>query len=131
MKTAVILGLATAWTAGAVGCGDKEAADDAPPAATTAETTENAADAEIEKALANLSPEDRELVVLMKDCPVSGEPLGSMGEPIKITKGGKSLFICCEGCREAAEKNFDDLIAKIEAKKAAAPASEPADAPAS
>ena len=43
---------------------------------------------EIEKALASLSAEDKELVMMMEDCPVSGEPLGSMGTPIKVTKDG-------------------------------------------
>ena len=68
------------------------------------------------------------MVVMIEDCPVSDQPLGSMGTPIKVTKGDHSLFICCEGCRELAEKNFDDYIAKIDAKKAAAePADESAD----
>ncbi len=42
---------------------------------------------QIEKNLANLSAEDRALAMKQKDCPVSGEPLGSMGEPIKIREG--------------------------------------------
>jgi len=31
-------------------------------------------------------------------CPVSGEKLGSMGEPIKVQVGEESIFLCCKGC---------------------------------
>jgi hypothetical protein len=119
------------WAAGSLGCRSEEASE-APAEAPAADSSAS----EIEKALASLSAEDKELVVMMGDCPVSGEPLGSMGTPLKVTKGDRSLFICCEGCREMAEKNFDDYIAKVDAKKASAePAEEseeePAEAPTS
>ena len=46
-------------------------------------------------------------------CPVSGEPLGSMGKPIKLTVEGREVFICCAGCegslRENPEKYFGEL----------------------
>jgi len=46
-------------------------------------------------------------------CPVSGEPLGSMGKPIKLTVEGREVFICCAGCedtlREDPEKHFSIL----------------------
>jgi hypothetical protein len=121
--TLSVLGFVTLLSGILLGCGEKDAAV-APGEMPAADAGASA----IEKALASLSAEDRELVVMMGDCPVSGEPLGSMGTPLKVTKGDRSLFICCESCRELAEKNFDDYIAKIDAKKAAA---EPAEAPAS
>ena len=31
-------------------------------------------------------------------CPVSGEKLGSMGEPIKVKVGKEAVFMCCKGC---------------------------------
>ena len=31
-------------------------------------------------------------------CPVSGEKLGSMGQPIKVKVGEETLFMCCKGC---------------------------------
>lgn len=34
-------------------------------------------------------------------CPVSGEPLGSMGEPIVVTVEGRAAKLCCGGCRKA------------------------------
>jgi len=48
--------------------------------------------------LASLSPEDRELVAKQKNCPVTGELLGSKDEPLKITVGDRAFFVCCPGC---------------------------------
>lgn len=31
-------------------------------------------------------------------CPVSGEALGSMGEPIVVTHEGKEVKLCCKSC---------------------------------
>lgn len=31
-------------------------------------------------------------------CPVSGEKLGSMGDPIKVRMGEQDIFLCCKGC---------------------------------
>jgi YHS domain-containing protein len=31
-------------------------------------------------------------------CPVSGEKLGSMGDPIKVQVGPETIFLCCKGC---------------------------------
>jgi hypothetical protein len=31
-------------------------------------------------------------------CPVSSEPLGSMGEPIIVTHEGKEVQLCCKSC---------------------------------
>lgn len=82
------------------------AAGDA-PAAAPVETT-----AAENGELAELSQDDRELAAAQKICPVSGEPLGSMGTPIKVTVGDRSLFVCCSGCEEEARKNFDQLYVK-------------------
>ncbi|GAA4469922.1 hypothetical protein GCM10023156_62650 [Novipirellula rosea] len=37
-------------------------------------------------------------VINNKLCPVMGEPLGSMGDPVPVTVGGETLFVCCRGC---------------------------------
>ena len=52
-----------------------------------------------------LSPEDQKLARAQKDCIVSGEPLGSMGTPVKVTHGGRTYFLCCESCRKPFLKN--------------------------
>jgi len=38
-------------------------------------------------------------IAIQKICPVMGEPLGSMGTPIKVKIGEEELFLCCEACR--------------------------------
>jgi hypothetical protein len=53
----------------------------------------------IAQALAQLSEEDRRLAEQQQTCPVSGEALGSMGVPVKVSVAGRDVFICCEGCR--------------------------------
>lgn len=59
----------------------------------------------IAKALAALSPADRELAERQKTCPVSGEALGSMGTPVKVTVEGRDVFLCCAGCEGELRSN--------------------------
>ena len=54
--------------------------------------------------LAKLSPEDRALAEKQKTCPISDEPLGSMGVPIKTKIDGKDVFVCCKGCLDELKK---------------------------
>lgn len=42
--------------------------------------------------------EDAAKIELQKVCPVMDEPLGSMGQPVKLMVGGKPMFLCCKGC---------------------------------
>jgi YHS domain-containing protein len=39
-------------------------------------------------------------IAVQKICPVMGEPLGSMGTPVKVKIGEEELFLCCEACRK-------------------------------
>jgi hypothetical protein len=55
-----------------------------------------------EQALDRLAPADRELARQQRTCPITGEPLGSMGTPIFIVRDGKKVFLCCKRCEEAA-----------------------------
>ena len=90
----------------AAGCNTK-----APPAAES--KAEMNADDEIAAALAKLdNPADREAATQQAICPVSDHALGSMGPPIKVTHGGKSLFLCCEGCKEEFDKDPSTFLAK-------------------
>jgi entry exclusion lipoprotein TrbK len=111
------LGAIVAAAAVVSGCSESQPPQE-PAASSTVERVasmeDNVQNAEIEKELEKLSPEDRKLVLAQKICPVSGEPLGSMGPPLKVTVDGKSFFICCEGCREEAEKNFAEHLAKVQ-----------------
>jgi len=48
----------------------------------------------------------------METCLVSGEKLGSMGEPVEFVHEGREVRLCCKGCR----KDFDADSAKWMAK---------------
>ena len=37
-------------------------------------------------------------IAAQKVCPIIDEPLGSMGTPIKVSVGGKPIYLCCKGC---------------------------------
>ncbi len=78
---------------------------------------EESQDATIDAALARLSEEDRRLARLQRICPVSKAPLGSMGPPKKVQVDGRSVFICCEGCRKPLLDDPDKYLAVLEAAK--------------
>ena len=96
-----------------VGCSDaskRDAAQQAAPASTTQSQT--AAD-EITEALAKLEPADRAAAIAQGVCPVSEEKLGSMGAPLKVSADGRYVFLCCDGCKEAFEKEPQTFLAKM------------------
>ncbi len=66
-----------------------------------------------------LSPTDRAAALAQQTCPVTGKPLGSMGPPPRLEVQGRSLFLCCEGCRAAVEREPGKYLAKL--KPMAAP----------
>jgi hypothetical protein len=105
--------LSTVLGATLVGCSAEQKADPGSATATpstqssTAETSQPSdEDAEVTIALAKLSPEDRALAEAQKTCPVTGELLGRMGIPIKVTVEGRDAFVCCEGCVDELKNNF-------------------------
>jgi hypothetical protein len=53
---------------------------------------------------------DARAVAALKNCPVSKEDLGSMGGPLKVTRGDKSTFICCKGCLKELQANPDKFF---------------------
>lgn len=60
---------------------------------------------EISVELAKLSKDDRLLAEKQRFCPISKESrLGSMGMPVKLMLDGEAVFLCCEGCEDAAKK---------------------------
>lgn len=64
-----------------------------------------------------LSPDDQALADAQGYCVETGEPLGSMGTPIKLTIKGQPVFICCKGCQKDAEEHPDQTLAKVEELK--------------
>ena len=46
-------------------------------------------------------------------CVVSGELLGSMGEPVVLEHNGTTVKLCCDGCVEEFESDPDKYVAKL------------------
>jgi YHS domain-containing protein len=55
-------------------------------------------------------------------CMVTGEKLGSMGEPIKVKYKDQEYPLCCEGCRATFNKNPEKYIKEAMAKMKTTPA---------
>lgn len=122
----VVLGLGlSVLLAGCGQPGDKAPPKSAPPSTQppkpaetpqTPDAKKTAADAKSPpEGLAELPEADRALAVKQKTCPVSDEPLGSMGKPIKLEIKGRTVFLCCEGCEEDLKKDPDKYLAKLDA----------------
>jgi hypothetical protein len=76
----------------------------------------------IRKALAALPPADRALAEAQRICPVTDQPLGSMGTPVKVTIKGQPVFVCCPECDKEALEKPDEMLRKVEEfKKGATP----------
>ena len=52
-------------------------------------------------------------------CPVSGEKLGSMGDPIDYLYGTRLVRFCCKGCVKEIKKDPASVLAKLDAAAAA------------
>lgn len=104
MTTVIALGVLVAL----VGCSTQSDG----PVAPAESNASGGQQAEIEAELAKLIPEDRERAVAQKLCPISEEPLGSMGKPVKVTVDGQDLFICCAGCEDELKQNFATHLKK-------------------
>lgn len=55
--------------------------------------------------IALLEESDQEGLARQKVCPVTGNPLGSHGTPVKLRVGGQPLYLCCRGCIAEVQKN--------------------------
>jgi hypothetical protein len=71
-------------------------------------------EADISANLARLGPEDQQLAMQQKYCPMmDGVRLGEMGRPRKVTVKGVSVFVCCENCVRAALEDPEAAITRI------------------
>lgn len=61
----------------------------------------------------NLSAEELQLTERQKICPVTDEPLGSMGAPVRVVVDGRVVFVCCEGCTPALKKEPKKYLQKL------------------
>ena len=55
---------------------------------------------------------DQAAIQAQAACPVMNSRLSSMGTPIKVTRGGQSLFLCCQGCVSKVQENPDYYFAQ-------------------
>ena len=51
----------------------------------------------------------------LKTCIVSGEALGSMGDPIDVVQGTRYLQLCCKGCKKTLAKKPEETLAALDA----------------
>lgn len=66
-----------------------------------------------------------------KTCPVSGNKLGAMGDPVTVESNGRKILLCCPGCVKKFKADPDTYIKKVDAEiNAATPAKTPVPAPA-
>lgn len=104
------------WTAASlsivllVGC-----STDTEPQPST-DTSPETNQAEIPEEMSGISelPESEQAAALeQKICPVSEEPIGSMGKPIKVSVESKDVFVCCEGCIDMVKEDPEKYLAKL------------------
>jgi YHS domain-containing protein len=67
--------------------------------------------------LADAKPTDKELIEQQKTCPVSDQPLGSMGKPVKVVYKGRTVFLCCHGCKKTFQADPEKYLKKLDEKK--------------
>ncbi|HRK35280.1 MAG TPA: hypothetical protein PLJ47_11860 [Candidatus Hydrogenedentes bacterium] len=58
--------------------------------------------------------EKQKAALTAKTCPVSGEALGSMGDPINIVIANQTIPICCKGCEKGLRKDPAKFLAKAQ-----------------
>jgi Cu(I)/Ag(I) efflux system membrane fusion protein len=59
------------------------------------------------------SDEDRLLAEKQKLCPVTGEPLDSMGGPVKVVVDGRTVFVCCKSCEKPLRAKAAQYLSKL------------------
>ena len=78
-----------------------------------AEHSGHAGHSEYDEELSQLSADDRALAEKQKVCPVSGQSLGAMGKPYKVTVNGREVFLCCQGCEGEIKGDPQKYLAKL------------------
>ena len=73
---------------------------------------------EIRDALSQLSTSDLKLALQQVTCPVAEQKLGTMGPPIKVDVEGRSVFICCESCRQKLLEQPAKYLARLPKEEA-------------
>jgi YHS domain-containing protein len=64
-------------------------------------------------AVSYATPADRPAAQGQGTCPVTNQPLGEHGAPIKIAIDGQPVFVCCQGCVGKVEQNPDRYLSEV------------------
>lgn len=64
--------------------------------------------------LTSLSGAESSSAYPLDTCLVSGEKLGSMGEPVVILHQGREVRFCCEHCQPKFEKAPAEFLKKLD-----------------
>jgi hypothetical protein len=59
------------------------------------------------------APDDKLLAERQRLCPVTDEPLDSMGGPVKLVVEGRVVFICCKGCEKKLRAKPAEYLKKV------------------
>lgn len=82
-------------------------------------------EAELQQALAKLSPDDRKVAVEQGYCANERKSkLGSMGTPLKVMVKDRAVFVCCVQCSKRVLENPDDTLKTVDALRAQTAAEE-------
>lgn len=46
-------------------------------------------------------------------CPVTGQKLGSMGQPIPVHADGQTVYLCCAGCEDPIQQDPQKFVSRI------------------
>jgi YHS domain-containing protein len=67
-------------------------------------------------AIKKLPADEQTLAMSQALCPVSGEHLGEMGTPVKVSAEGKTFYLCCKSCQKEVASNPKAVVAKLATK---------------
>ena len=59
------------------------------------------------------SAADQNAINVQRVCRVSNEALGSMGVPLKVSRGEKSILVCCSGCVKDVKVDPDKFFGPL------------------
>ena len=61
---------------------------------------------------AAVGKDDKAGIERQQVCPVSGEKLGGMGDPVKVLIDGHPVYLCCQGCVAKVKQDPETYLRK-------------------
>jgi hypothetical protein len=61
-------------------------------------------------AVAPSTPADAVAIAAQKVCPIGGQPLETSEIPLKVSRGGRAVFLCCECCLDEVQADPDRYL---------------------